>query len=99
METCSHVADTTLGKFSTLDNDILRYDKLAKMVSKCTSVPFETCLLPLVYTTFFVWIVLFIGTESHINNINIRKHIYKFWNKNTFVNYLNEGEKHVIMTN
>ena len=52
MVTCSHVADTTLCKFSTLDNDILQYDKLAKMVSKCTSVPFETCMLPLVYSHF-----------------------------------------------
>ena len=52
METCCPVADTTLYKFSTLDNDILRYDKLAKMVSKCTSVPFETCMLPLVYPHF-----------------------------------------------
>ena len=40
METRSHVADTTLCKFLTLVNDILRYDKLAIMVSKYTSVFF-----------------------------------------------------------
>ena len=43
METHSHIAGTTFYQFFKLNNIIMRYNKLAKRVTKGTSVPFEMC--------------------------------------------------------
>ena len=48
-QSCSHIADTTFCQFLKLENDIMRYNKLAKMVTKGTSICFEMCMLPLMY--------------------------------------------------
>ena len=49
MKTHSHIAGTTFYQFLKLNNNIMRYNKLAKWVTKGTSVRFEMCMLPLVY--------------------------------------------------
>ena len=36
-------------QFLKLNYDIMRYNKLDKRVNKGTSVPFEMCMLPLIY--------------------------------------------------
>ena len=52
METRSHIADTTICQFLKLYNGIMRYSKLAEWVTKGTSVPFEMCMLPLIYSHY-----------------------------------------------
>ena len=69
METRSHIADTTFCQFLKLNYDIMRYNKLAKRLTKDSSVPFERCMRPLIHP--HLWTVLFIGTKSRINNMHI----------------------------
>ena len=49
MDTRSHITDTKFCQFLKLNDDTMRYNKLAKRVTKGTSVPFEMCMLPLTY--------------------------------------------------
>ena len=65
METRSHLADTFC-QFLKLNNDTMKYNKLAKRVTKGASVRFQMCMLTDL-STLFVWMVLFIGTKSRIN--------------------------------
>ena len=53
METHSHIADTTFYQLLKLNTDIMQYNKLAKRVTKGTCVPFEMCILPLIYPHYF----------------------------------------------
>ena len=44
METRSHIADTFC-QFLKLNNDTMKYNKLAKRVARCASVHFQMCML------------------------------------------------------
>ena len=48
METRSHIADTFC-QFLKLNNDTMKYNKLAKRVTKGASVRFQMCMLTLIY--------------------------------------------------
>ena len=76
---CREFSTSQMYAFYTIRGNSLIY---SKRVTKGTSVPFEMCMLNL-----FVWTVLFIGTKSRINNIHIRKHVFKLSYKQYFCKY------------
>ena len=41
-----HIADTIFCQLLKFNNDIMRYNKLAKSLTKGTFVPFDMCMLP-----------------------------------------------------
>ena len=47
------IASTTFCQFSKLNKGKLYLNKMAKKITKCSSVPFETCKLHLMFIRYF----------------------------------------------